>query len=320
MWGEDEMSSQTYRRTGSHIAAKQSRARRASAIPRSGSIAKQAWAEAKLDQVPLLAAGVAFFGFLALFPALIAGVLAYSLIADPNTLRERAQDIADVMPSGARDLVLQQVNSLASTPHQSLSIGLAIAILLALWSAAGGVGNLITVIGIAYNQDEERGFVKSKALALVMTLATIAFMLLALALVAAMPAMFNAVSLPMWLRILLDIARWVVLAVLMVLAVSVIYRVAPYRVARQSGRLSAGAVVAVVLWLVLSVGFSIYVQNFGSYAKTYGSLAAVVVLMLWLWLSAYAILFGAEINSVRRQRRVPTSAADGSAQGQAATQ
>jgi membrane protein len=116
---------------------------------------------------------------------------------------------------------------------------------------------------------------------------------------------FHSVSLPIWLRIVLDIARWVVLAVLMVLAVSVIYRVAPYRVGRQSGRLSAGAVVAAVLWLVLSAGFSIYVQNFGSYAKTYGSLAAVVVLMLWLWLSAYAILLGAEINGVRRQQRVP---------------
>lgn len=268
-----------------------------------------------MDQVPLLAAGVAFFGFLALFPAVIAGVLAYSLIADPETLRARAQDFAKVLPGGARDLIMQQVDTLASTPHQSLSIGLAIAILLALWSASGGVGNLITVIGIAYSQDEERGFVKSKALALVMTLATIAFMLLALALVAAVPAVFSSVSLPMWLRILLDIARWVLLAVLMVIGVSVMYRIAPYRVAHQSRWLSAGAVVAVILWLVLSAGFSIYVQNFGSYAKTYGSLAAVVVLMLWLWLSAYAILFGAEINGVRRRQRVARSN-----QGQAATQ
>lgn len=266
-------------------------------IPAAGwwQVTKRAWAEAKADQVPLLAAGVAFFGFLSLFPAIVAAVLAWGLIADPAQIRSQAQNLATAMPSSARDLLLQQVDALTSTPQQSLGIGFAIAIATALWSASSGVGYLITAVNMAYDEDETRGFVRRKLLALGMTLGAIVFVLLAIGLFTAEAAIGDNVATPV--RILLEAVRFALAVVLITVALAVIYRLAPDRDAPRLRWVSTGAVVATVIWLAASIGFSIYVATFGSYAKTYGSLAAVVVLMLWLWLTVYAILLGAEINA-----------------------
>jgi len=260
-------------------------------------ILKRAWAEAKADQVPLLAAGVAFFGFLSLFPAMAAAVLAYGLIADPADIRSQADDLAAALPSSARDLLLEQVDTLVEAPRQSLGVGLIVALVIALWSASGGVGYLVTAINVAYDEEETRGFIRRKSLALAMTLATVVFVLLAIGLVAVAPAVFDADDLSRPLRVLLEAARWVLVLILITVALSVTYRVAPSRDAPRIRWVSIGAAVATVIWLLASVGFSLYVDMFGNYAKTYGSLAAVVVMMLWLWLSAYAVLLGAEINA-----------------------
>ncbi|GAA1631005.1 YihY/virulence factor BrkB family protein [Kribbella alba] len=266
-------------------------------IPAAGwwQVTKRAWAEAKADQVPLLAAGVAFFGFLSLFPAIVAAVLAWGLIADPAQIRSQTQDLATAMPSSARDLLLQQVDALTSTPQQSLGIGFAIAVATALWSASSGVGYLITAVNMAYDEDETRGFVRRKLLALGLTVGAIVFVLLAIGLFAAEAAIGDNVATPV--RILLEVVRFALAVVLITVALAVIYRLAPDRDAPRLRWVSTGAVVATVIWLAASFGFSIYVATFGSYAKTYGSLAAVVVLMLWLWLTVYAILLGAEINA-----------------------
>lgn len=258
-------------------------------------VTKRAWAEAKVDQVPLLAAGVAFFGFLSLFPAVVAAVLAYGLVADPAQIRSQAQDLAATMPASARDLLLQQIDALTSAPQQSLGIGVAVAALTALWSASGGVGYLVTAVNLAYDEDESRGFVRRKLLALGMTLGAIVFVLVAVGLLAVGAAIGDGV--PTAVRVLLEVARLVVAVLLIMVALAVTYRLAPDRDAPRLRWVSVGAVVATVIWLVASIGFSVYVATFGSYAKTYGSLAAVVVLMLWLWLTAYAILLGAEINA-----------------------
>ncbi|HEU4946785.1 MAG TPA: YihY/virulence factor BrkB family protein [Kribbella sp.] len=260
-------------------------------------ILRRAWAEAKADQVPLLAAGVAFFAFLSLFPAMIAAVMAYGLIADPGQIRSQAEDLAAAMPSSARDLLLQQVDALTSAPRQSLGIGLVIALAIALWSASGGVGYLITAVNMAYDEDETRGFVRRKGLALTLTLGTIVFVLLAAALLAVGPAIIgdNEVSTP--IRVLVEGGRLILAVVLISVALATMYRLAPDRDAPRVRWVSIGAAVATIIWLLASIGFSVYVATFGNYAKTYGSLAAVVVLMLWLWLSAYAVLLGAEINA-----------------------
>ncbi len=141
-------------------------------IPAAGwwQVIRRAWAEAKADQVPLLAAGVAFFGFLSLFPAVVAAVLAYGLVADPAQIRDQAKELTAAMPASGRDLLLQQLDALTSAPRQGLGIGVAIAVVAALWSASGGVGYLLTAVNLAYDEDETRGFVRRKSLALGMTL------------------------------------------------------------------------------------------------------------------------------------------------------
>jgi membrane protein len=272
---------------------------RPSEIPAGGwwQVVKRAWGEAKADQVPLLAAGVAFFGFLSLFPAMIAAVLVYGLIADPAQLRSQAQDLAVAVPASARDLLLQQVDSLTAAPRQSLGFGAAVALVVALWSASGGVGYLISAVNLAYDEDETRGFVRRKALALAMTSGALVFMLLAVVLLAIGPAFLegNGVSTP--IRVALQVVRLILGVVLISVALAVTYRLAPDRDAPRLRWVSIGAGVATMVWLVVSIAFSFYVETFGNYAKTYGSLAAVVVLMLWLWLSVYAVLLGAEINA-----------------------
>jgi membrane protein len=208
------------------------------------------------------------------------------------------------MPGAARDLVLEQVDTLTSTPQESLGIGLAVALLTALWSASGGVGYLLTAISIAYDEEDTRGFVRRKSLALAMTLATIGFMILVLGLVAAAPAILDAATLPTPLRVLLDIGRWILLALLVSVALAVIYRVAPHRDAPRIRWVSIGSVVATILWLLASLGFSLYVDTFGNYAKTYGSVAGAVVLLLWIWLTTYAVLLGAEINAESEEQTI----------------
>ena len=271
-------------------------------IPASGwwQVIGRAWSEAKADQVPLLAAGVAFFGFLSLFPAIVAAVLTYGLVADPTQIRSQVQDLTEAMPASSRDLLLQQLDALTSAPRQSLGIGLAIAVAAALWSAAGGVGYLLTAVNLAYDEDETRGFVRRKLLALGMTLGAIIFVLLAIALFAAGAAIGE--DLPTPLRFLLGVLRLVLAVVLITVALAVVYRLGPDRDAPRMRWVSIGAGVATIIWLLASFGFSLYVATFGNYAKTYGSLAAVVVLMLWLWLTAYAVLVGAEVNAEAEQQ------------------
>lgn len=228
---------------------------------------------------------------------MIAAVLTWGLIADPAQIRDQAQNMAAGMPKAAGNLLMTQIESLIAAPQQSLGFGLLFSLALALWSASGGVGNLISAVNLTYDEEETRGFVRRKLLALGMTLAMIVGGLLALGLVAVTPAVFDAIGLPGWTRFLLEIGRWLVLLALVALGLAVIYRIAPDRDAPQFRWVSTGALVATVIWLVASLAFSLYVDNFSSYGKTYGSLAAVVVLLLWLWISFYVVLLGAEINA-----------------------
>jgi membrane protein len=263
-------------------------------------VIKRAWAEAKADQVPLLAAGVAFFGFLSVFPAIVAAVLTYGLVADPGQIRDQVRELTAAMPASGRELLLEQLGALTSAPRQGLGIGVALAVIAALWSASGGVGYLISAVNLAYDEEETRGFVRRKLLALGMTLGAVLFVLLAIGLFAAGAAIGDELTAPV--RIGLEAIRLVVAVELIMVALAVTYRLGPDRDAARMRWVSTGAVVATLIWLLASIGFSIYVQTFGNYAKTYGSLAAAVILMLWLWLTAYAVLLGAEINAEAEQQ------------------
>jgi membrane protein len=279
-------------------------------LPRQGWIEtlKRAWKEAKKDQVPLIAAGVAFYAFLAIVPTMIAVVMIYGLVTDrPQEVAEQLDSFGTALPAQAEQLVHDQLVALTNIPERSLGAGLVLVLGLALWSASGGIGNVIKAVSFAYDEEEKRGFVKTKVLALGFTLGAIIFMVLAVALVAAVPAVLNALDVPGWVRAGVEAARWIGLVVIVMLALDVLYRWAPDREPANFRWLSVGAVVATGLWVLASIGFSIYVDNFSRYSKVYGSLAGVIILLLWLWLTAYATLFGAEINAEMEQQTIKNS-------------
>ena len=277
-----------------------------SEIPRRGwfQIAKRAWSESKQDQIPLIAAGVAFYSFMALFPALVAGLLLYGLVRSPEDIKAQAADWTTSLPNDAASLITTQLEELAKSDQQSLGVGLVVALLLALWSAAGGVGNIITAINIAYDEKETRSFIKRKALALGLTFGAIVFVALVLGLVAVAPAVLDNVIGSGPTRWMMEAARWVLLFLAMSGMLAVLYKVAPDRADAKFSWVSVGALTATLVWLVASFGFSIYVDNVGSYAKTSGALAGVVVLLLWLWMTMLVVLLGAELNAEAEQQTI----------------
>ncbi len=279
-------------------------AERPADIPARGwfQVLKRAFAESKRDNVSMLAAGLAYFAFLALFPALIAAVLLYGLLADPADVQRQVDSLSSALPADAASLLTEQMTSIASTSTGALGIGLIISVLGALWSVSGGVSNLINAVNVCYDEEESRGFFKLRGLSLLLTVGAILFMGIAVALVAVAPAVFDALSLGIVGTVLLQIGRWALLVILVIAGLAVVYRLAPDRDAPKFRWVSVGALVATVIWVAASVGFSFYVDNFGSYGKTYGALAGVIVLLLWLFISAYIVLLGAEINAETEQQ------------------
>ncbi len=250
-----------------------------------------------------MAAGVAFYAFLAIFPALIAIVSIYGLFADPSTIANQLNSLTATLPDEAAQIITDQVTALSSR-RQTLGISLVLSLLIALWSASAGISNLLTAINVAYNEEEKRGFVKRRLMALGLTVAAIIFMVIVLGLVAVLPPVLKVVFETGALRWVLQIIGWLIVVVLVPAALALLYRLAPDRDAPRMRWASVGAVVATLIWLAASIGFSIYTSTFGNYAKTYGVFAGIVVLLLWLWLTMYAILLGAEINAESEQQTI----------------
>ena len=267
-------------------------------------VIKRAFRESSADNVPMLAGGVAFFAFLAVFPALIAALTLYGLLADPAQVAQQVQNIAAALPRSAQPLLTEQLTSVTQSSGGALTAGLAISLLAALWSASSGTGNLITAVNLAYDEKESRGFVKLRATALGLTLGGIVFVLLTLTLVAVVPVALDNLGLGVVGRVVAQVVRWVLLVGVVVVGLAVVYRVAPDRASPRFRWVSAGALVATVLWIIGSVAFSLYVNFFGNYNKTYGALAGVIVLMLWLFLTTYIVLLGAEINAESERQTV----------------
>jgi membrane protein len=279
-------------------------AERPGEIPPRGwfAILKRVKAEVKEDNVTLLAAGVAFYGMLAIFPAIIAVVTVYGMVADPAQVESQVNEFAKGMPAGAGELITEQLNNVVNAGQQALSIGLAISLLAVLWSASGGVQGLVKSLNLVYDERETRGFVKLRGLSLLLTLGAIVVVVVALALIAVFPGVLDDLGLGQAGELAASIARWVVLALVVLTALAVVYRYAPDRANPRWRWVSWGAVVALVVWLLGSVGFSWYVDNFGKYNQTYGALGSVIVLLLWLFLSSFAVLLGAELDAeIERQ-------------------
>jgi membrane protein len=270
-------------------------------------VAKRVKDEAKSDNVSLLSGGVAFFAVLAIVPLLVAVLAIWGIFASPADATKLIADLASGLPRSAERLISQQLRSIAHRSNSGLGLTAIVSLVIAFWSASSGTKHLIEAVNVAYDEDEGRGFVKVRALALALTVGAVVFLVVAIGLIAVVPTALSDAGAPDAVRLAIQIVIWPLLGVMMVLGLAVLYRLAPDRDDPKWRWVSWGAVIATVLWLVGSAAFALYAANFGSYDQTYGSLGGVVVLLLWLYITALVVVLGAEINAALETQTVRDS-------------
>ncbi len=285
-----------------HAAAEQGRGRDADTpteIPAQGwkDVLWRTYEEFGKDRIMSVAAGVTYYALLAVFPAIAALVSIYGLFADPATIQDHLNAMSGVMPSGALDIVREQVSRIASQGGGALSFGFIFGLVLSLWSANAGMKAVFDALNIVYDEEEKRSFIKLNLMSLSFTLGAIFFILLAIASIVVLPIVLDFMGLGQGTEWLLALARWPILLIGVVAGLSLIYRYGPSRDKAEWLWVTPGGIVAAILWIAGSMLFSWYVANFGSYNETYGSLGAVIGFMTWIWLSTVVVLLGAEVNA-----------------------
>lgn len=275
---------------------------------------KDEWGE---DHVGMSAAAVAFYSFLALIPALAALVSILGLVSRGRDAEEVVDDLFGALPDQARELMTGQLETISESSSSSLSFGLVVGVVLSIWTASGAISQLLNTINIAYDEEETRSWFHRKAMALGLTLGAVLFVATAAFSVVAFPAVIDRTGLGVGTRQLLNVLIWPGLAIGFMLALAVIYRLAPDRRPARWRWVSVGSVFALVAWIAVTLGFRVYASNFGSYNETYGSLAGVIVALFWLWLTAVIVLLGAEINAeLEHQTAEDTTVGDDRPMGQ----
>jgi membrane protein len=248
-------------------------------------------------RVVAVAAGVSFYALLAIFPAIAALISIYGLFADPATIASHLDSVSSFVPGGAIEVIRDEMNRVAAQGARTLGLAFVVSLGVSLWSANAGIKALFDALNIVHGEKEKRGFARLNLVSLGFTLAAIFFLLLALALIAVMPVALQYIGLESATEWVLKIARWPLLLMTVSLALSVLYRYGPSRSEPRWRWVTWGSVIAALLWIAISLLFSWYAENFGSYNKTYGSLGAVVGFMTWIWLSTIVILVGATIDA-----------------------
>ena len=279
-------------------------------IPAKGwwQITKRVKSQLASDQVQIVSAGIAFYLFLSLFPILAATVATYGLVTDPAEAETQIGGLKEFLPADVFGVVGEMIRAIASEASDTLGWSVILSILISIWGANKGTKALVTGLNIAYDETEKRGAIRLNLITLALTLGIFVVGLLLIALVAGIPMILGNAELSPALAFTMQIVRWPILAVLATVILAGLYRWAPSRDAPKWAWVSPGSMVSALLWLIGSALFSVYIENFGSMSKTYGPFAAVVTLMLWLFLTAYIVLLGAEINSEseRQTRRDST--------------
>jgi len=277
----------------------------------------RAWREVSDANLFLVAGGVTYAMLLALFPGLAALVALYGLVLDPGQIEAQIATLSGVLPEASRQLLAEQLHKLISASNGALGLSAAFGLLLALWSASRGMSGLITALNIAYEEKERRGFFKLNVLALALTVALMFGGLVGIALVALLPAAVQFVGLSSTTKWLLLALEWPLLIVIVMLGLAILYRYGPDRDKPQWRWVSQGAAAATSLWIVASIGFTVYVANFSSYDKTYGSLGGVIILLTWLYFSSLIVLLGAVINAQsEKQTRIDSTEGQPKAMGE----
>lgn len=255
------------------------------------------WSGVNENRVMLVAGGVTFYLLLALFPALAAFVSLYGFVADPRTIANQITQLNGLLPAAALDLIEAQLASLLAAGNQALGIGFLVGLGIALWSANNGIKALFDAMNIAYRETEKRGFVKLNLWSAAFTIGALLIGVLLLLAVGVIPAMLALLHIEGWAETLFAIGRWPLLIGAVWSGISLIYRYGPSRRIAKWRWLNWGAAIATLVWIAVSWAFSFYLQHFANYNATYGSLGAVIGLMMWLWISVIVLIVGAEINA-----------------------
>jgi membrane protein len=248
-------------------------------------------------RVIALAAGVAFYALLAIFPAIAALVAIYGFFADPATISAHLDSVAGLLPGGAIDIIRDQMTRIASHGKSTLGLTFAFGLGVSLWSANAGMKAIIDALNLVYNEEEKRGFIKLNVVSLTFTVLAIIFLLLSIAAIAVVPVVLAYVGLGAVTATLVNYGRWPILFIVVAAGLAALYRYGPSRSRPKWRWITWGSSFAAVAWMLVSLLFSWYAANFGSYNETYGSLGAVIGFMMWLWLSAIVLLLGAELDA-----------------------
>ncbi|NNG68404.1 YihY/virulence factor BrkB family protein [Rhizobium laguerreae] len=253
--------------------------------------------EVLADRVTLIAAGVTFYLLLALFPAMAALVSLYGLIADPTTISEHLRELAGLMPSGAFDLLANQIKELLDRRDATLGITFFVGLGIALWSTHSGTLAIFDAMNVAYEEEEKRGLVRLNLIGLCFTLCAMLLAIIMVALVGVMPVVLSYLWLDQFKEHMALLMRWPLLLLVVAVAVTSVYRFGPSREPAKLRWMTWGAVLTTVAWTAMSLGFSFYLDHFANYDATYGTLGALIGFLIWIWLSVVILIVGGELNA-----------------------
>ncbi|WP_424968511.1 YihY/virulence factor BrkB family protein [Dinoroseobacter sp. S375] len=249
----------------------------------------------------LISAGVAFYGLLAIFPALAAVIAIWGLVADPLVVDQQMALLANIMPGDAYHLIDAQIDALTHTTSATLGKATIISILAALWSTRAGVSALMRGLNAIYGTPNRKSW-RHYLAALSLTGVLVLVALVALTAVVVTPIVLSFLPLGPWAELALRLARWIVAIGVLLAGLAIVYRYGPNRSCVRMRWLTPGALAVVVLWAAASLGFSFYLSNFGNYNEVYGSIGAVIALLMWLYISSFLLLLGGGLNVELEQR------------------
>ncbi|GHC15972.1 YihY/virulence factor BrkB family protein [Aidingimonas halophila] len=279
-------------------------------IPRAGwrDILWRMRRELASDDITMLAAGVAFYALLALFPAIAALIALWALAFDPEQMAGHIGDLVRFTPPGAASIIRQQANDVGSNTDAGLSVTAILSLLIAIFIASKGIRGLIKGLNVVYGEAERRGFLRRSITVATLTVGLLIMTLVTIAFITLFPLVIQHLGLARpWVTVI-GLIRWPVLLLVMICTTAVLYRFGPYRRSPRWEWVSPGTLLATVLWVLGSLGLSAYMRHFPVFNQVYGSLGAVVGLLLWFWLSAFFVLLGGKLNAtVEHQTRHDTT-------------
>ncbi|MCO6188630.1 YihY/virulence factor BrkB family protein [Rhizobium sp. L1K21] len=253
-----------------------------------------AWTE---DRISLVAAGVTYYLLLAVFPALAVLVSLYGFISDPSDIADQIDFLSAVVPAGMLDLITRQLHALAGENTSATGFAFFGGLLVAFWSANNGIKALFEAMNVAYGETEKRSFIRLNLITFGFTLGALVVLIILITGIAVVPAAVSLIGPAGWIDEAVRLARWPIVLAVIAVGISLLYRFGPSREQAKLRWLSWGAVFSVAVWLLSSVLFSYYLENYGNYNATYGTLGALIGSVAWIWLSMIILIVGAKLNA-----------------------